>query len=268
MYTVVGIVWDSNLIISSFKPLEFRYAAYRQCLNVLISMEKNISEWEEIFPKFQGSSRFTEEYNLSYVKFIMLEISWMLSHVLKGKLLLMPVIRIDLELYRSNSICLSFLRNLHSTQSICRLQNIIRQLIHPNQTEFIYRQRSFCNVRCLINLIQLVHSKNIPSLFRFLIEWIIISCLTHYKPLVWRTFQKCVVPLMWILDHLSWINYVLYLFFFGRKMKWPSDHSYFLLCKENKLKFNFAISLLPGGKKMNLCLSRYHHIHYCQVSGI
>lgn len=94
-----------------------------------------------------------------------------------------------------NSAGLSFLRNLHSTPSICRLQNIIRQLIHPNQTEFIYRQRSFCNVRCLINLIQLVHSKNIPSLFRFLIEWIIISCLTHYKPLVWRTFQKYVVPL-------------------------------------------------------------------------
>lgn len=30
---------------------------------------------------------------------------------------------------------------------------------------FIYRLRSFCNVRCLINLIQLTHSKNIPSLF-------------------------------------------------------------------------------------------------------
>lgn len=129
----------------------------------------------------------------------------------------MLLTRNDLELCQSNSIGLSLLRNLHSTQSICRLQNIIRQLIHPNQTEFIYRQRSFCNVRCLINLIQLVHSKNIPSLFRFLIEWIIISCFTHYKPLVWRTFYKCVVPLMWILDNLSRINYARYLFYLWGK---------------------------------------------------
>lgn len=155
----------------------------------------------------------------------------------------MPFTRDDLELYRSNSIGLLFLRNLHSTQSICRLQNIIRQLIHPNQTEFIYRQRSFCNVRCLINLIQLVHSKNIPSLFRFLIEWIIISSLTHYKPLVWRTFQKCVVPLVWFLDYLSWINCVLYFVFLGGILKRYSDHPYFSLYMENKLKFNFAINL-------------------------
>lgn len=139
----------------------------------------------------------------------------MQSRVLKGNFLLMLFTRNDLELYKSNSTGLAFLRNLHSTQSICRLRNIIRQLIHPNQTEFIYRQRSFCNVRCLINLIQLVHSKNIPSLFRFLIEWIIISSLTHYKPLVWRTFQKCVVPLMWVLDYLSWINYMLVYFSLG-----------------------------------------------------
>lgn len=152
---------------------------------------------EIFFPNSKVQVDFSWRTYLSYAKFISLEILyWMPSHVLKGNFLLMPLKRNDLELYRSNSIGLSFLRNLHSTPSICRLQNIIRQLIHPNQTEFIYRQRSFCNVRCLINLIQLVHSKNIPSLFRFLIEWIIISCLTHYKPLVWRTFQKCVVPLM------------------------------------------------------------------------
>lgn len=167
----------------------------------------------------------------------------------------MPLTRNDLELYRSNSTRLSFLRNLHSTQGICRLQNIIRQLIHPNQTEFIYRQRSFCNVSCLINLIQLVHSKNIPSLFRFLIEWILISCLTHYKPLVWRTFQKCVVPLKWILDFLSWINYVLYTFSFGRNMKWYGDHSFFLLYVENKIYFCYE----PPHRKneMWICVSGY-----------
>lgn len=135
----------------------------------------------------------------------------------------MPFTANDLALCQSESIGLSVLRNPHSTQSICRLQNIIRQLIHPNQTEFIYRQRSFCNVRCLINLIQLVHSKNIPSLFRFSIEWIIISCLSHYKPLVWRTFQKCVVPLTWILDYFPGLC-ALFVFLWGRGNKveyWP-----------------------------------------------
>lgn len=155
-----------------------------------------MSEKEHIFshiPMFKWIS--DEEHNLSYAERIALEISWMESLVLMRTVILMPFNRNGPELYRSNSTGLSFSRNLHSTQSICRLQNIIRQLIHSNQTEFIYRQRSFCNVRCLINLIQLVHSKNIPSLFRFLIEWITISSLTHYKPLVWR-FQKCVVPLV------------------------------------------------------------------------
>lgn len=153
----------------------------------------------------------------------------MQTHILKGNLLLISFTGSDLELSQCNSIGLSLLRNLHSTQSICRLQNIIRQLIHPNQTEFIYRQRSFCNVRCLINLIQLVHSKNIPSLFRFLIEWIIISCLTHYKPLVRRTFQKYGVPLMWIMDYFPGLIMPFICFFFVRKIKWNSDHSYFLL---------------------------------------
>lgn len=218
-------------------------------------MEKNY-EWARryVFQILKCQWISADEPILFYAKCITLKILlWLQSYVLKGHVLLMPFKENDLELCWSNSVGLSLLRNLHSTQSICRLQNIIRQLIHPNQTEFIYRQRSFCNVRCLINLIQLVHSKNIPSLFRFLIEWIIISCLTHYKPLVWRTFQKCGVPLMLILDYLSWINYVLYLFFFGRKMKWHSDHSYFLLHMKNKLKFNFAINIL-GKNGMWICI--------------
>lgn len=41
---------------------------------------------------------------------------------------------------------------------------------------------------------------------------------------------------------LAWINYVLYLSLFGRNMWWYSDHSYFSLYMENKLKFNFAIN--------------------------
>lgn len=51
-------------------------------------------------------------------------------------------------------------------------------------------------------------------------------------------------------------------------MEWYSAHSYFSLHMENKLKFNFAINLLPEEMKCKLRLSRFHYTHYCQVSGV
>lgn len=94
-------------------------------------------------------------------------------------------------------------------------------------------------------------AKIFPPSSDFLIEWIIISCLIHYKPLVWRAFKKYVVPLICILDYFLVLIICFICFTLGR-MKWNSDHFHVLLCMGNK--FNFAIISIIKKNEKWLCV--------------
>lgn len=94
-----------------------------------------------------------------------LDVGWRLSpkdlSKYKAELCFFSIECPDRQVWVKTSAC-SCTHVLHSIQSSCRLYGAIRRLIYPNQKGFIYRQHAFCNVRCLINLIQLTHSTKYP----------------------------------------------------------------------------------------------------------